>query len=146
MVQIKDYLPMRTDMRVTFYFDGSIVRLPEIVLFTDGARSMVNGYVNFSDWPDMVYNVDSRVNLWRMREIFFAKDSWRSRGDARFKGVFQALQGRPPADGRLRVAARARQPVRLPGPARIARVGAAPLRGDCAPPRGSTTAAPGSAT
>ncbi len=84
---------MRTDMRAAFYFDGSIVRLPEIVLFSDGARSMVNGYVNFSNWPDMVYNVDSRVNLWRMREIFFAKDSWRSRGDARFKGVFRLFKG-----------------------------------------------------
>ncbi len=93
MAQIKDYLPMRTDMRARFYIDGSIVRLPEIVLLSDGAQSKVNGYVNFASWPDMLYNVDSRVNLWRMREIFFARDSWRSRGEATFKGTFQLFKG-----------------------------------------------------
>ena len=31
-VPIKDYLPMRADMRAKFNIDGSIVRLPEIVL------------------------------------------------------------------------------------------------------------------
>jgi hypothetical protein len=92
--QIKDYLPMRSDMRVTFQVDdGGMVHLPEITLLTDGAESSVNGYVDFGHWPEMVYNVDSRVNLWRMREIFFANESWRSRGEARFKGVFHLFDG-----------------------------------------------------
>ena len=101
MVQIKDYLPMRTDMRVKFKIDGSLIRLPEIVLDTDGAHSLVTGYVDFGHWPEMIYNVDSRVDLWRMREIFFANESWRSRGEARFVGVFHLFDGRPPAEGRL---------------------------------------------
>jgi hypothetical protein len=92
-VQIRNYLPMRADMRVRFSLDGSYVRLPEIVLFSDGARSMVNGYVDFSRWPEMLYNVDSRVNLARMRQIFFARDTWRSRGEARFKGTFHLFRG-----------------------------------------------------
>jgi len=94
MVRIKDYMPMRADMRVTFKVDGSLLRLPEIVLDTDGAHSLVTGEVDFArPWPQMIYHVDSRVDLWRMREIFFANESWRSRGQARFKGDFHLFPG-----------------------------------------------------
>ncbi|HEY3383276.1 MAG TPA: translocation/assembly module TamB domain-containing protein [Vicinamibacterales bacterium] len=93
VVQIKDYLPMRSDMRVKFKVDGPIIRLPEIVLDTDGAHSLVTGQVDFGHWPNMIYNVDSKVNFWRMREIFFASESWRSRGEGRFKGTFRLFKG-----------------------------------------------------
>lgn len=93
MVKIKDYLPMRSDMRATFKVDGGLIRLPEIVLDTDGAHSLVTGQIDLANWPEMVYNVDSRVDLWRMREIFFANESWRSRGEARFKGTFHLFKG-----------------------------------------------------
>ncbi len=92
-VQIKNYLPMRTDMRVRYKIDGSLVHLPEIVLDSDGAHSLVTGQVDFGHWPEMLYQVDSRLDLWRMREIFFATDSWRSRGEARFKGTFRLFKG-----------------------------------------------------
>lgn len=93
MVQIKDYLPMRVDMRVKYKVDGSLVRLREIVLDSDGARSLVSGQADFGHWPEMMYHVDSRINLWRMREIFFPNDSWRSRGEARFVGTFHVFNG-----------------------------------------------------
>ncbi len=93
VVQIKDYSPMRTDMRVKYKIDGSIVRLPDIQLDTDGAHSHVTGQVDFGHWPEMIYHVDSQVNLWRMREIFFASESWRSRGEAHFVGLFHVFDG-----------------------------------------------------
>jgi hypothetical protein len=93
VVRIKDYLPMRTDMRLTFRIDGPLVRFSEIVMLSDGARSMVDGTVDFSRWPEMLFNVDSKVNFWRMREIFFANDSWRAKGDGRFKGIFHLFKG-----------------------------------------------------
>ncbi len=62
----------------------------------------------------MIYHVDSRVDLWRMREIFFANESWRSRGEARFKGDLPPVQGRPPAEGRLHERPRAREPFAFP--------------------------------
>jgi hypothetical protein len=94
MVKIKDYMPMRADMRVKFKVDGGLLRLPEIVLDTDGAHTLVTGEVDFRrPWPEMIYNVDSRVDLWRMREIFFSNESWRSRGEARFKGAFHLFPG-----------------------------------------------------
>ena len=94
MTRIKDYLPMRTDMRATFQIDkGGIIRLPEIVLLSDGAESTINGQVDFNHWPEMIYNVDSKVNFWRMRELFFANDSWRARGTGHFKGAFHLFKG-----------------------------------------------------
>ena len=94
MVRIKDYQPMRADMRVKFKVDGSLLRLPEIDLYTDGAHSLVTGEVDFGrPWPQMIYHVDSGVDLWRMREIFFANESWHSRGEARFKGDFHLFPG-----------------------------------------------------
>ena len=94
MVRIREYLPMRADMRVKFKMDRSVLRLPEIVLDTDGAHSLVSGEVDFGrPWPQMLYHVDSRVDFWRMREIFFANDSWRSHGEGRFKGDFRLFPG-----------------------------------------------------
>ena len=92
-VQIKDFKPMRTDMRVKYKIDGSVVRLPEILLDNDGAHSVVNGYVDFGHWPEMVYNVDSRLDLWRMRELYFPKESWRTRGEMHFVGTFHVFDG-----------------------------------------------------
>jgi hypothetical protein len=93
VVRIKDYLPMRTDMRTQFRVDGSLVRFSEIDMLSDGARSMVNGTVDFARWPEMLFNVDSHVNFWRMREIFFANDSWRAIGEGQFKGTFHLFKG-----------------------------------------------------
>jgi len=93
-VRIRDYEPMRADMRVKFTVDGSLLRLPEIDLYTDGAHSRVTGEVDFGrPWPQMIYHVDSQVDLWRMREIFFANESWQSHGEARFKGDFHLFPG-----------------------------------------------------
>jgi hypothetical protein len=94
MVQIKDSLPMRSDMRIAFKVEPTgLVRLPRIVLDTDGSHSLVTGQVDFGHWPEMIYYVDSEVDLWRMREIFFTRESWRSRGDATFKGTFRLFRG-----------------------------------------------------
>ena len=130
-VRIKDYEPMRADMRVTFKVDGSLLRLPEIELYTDGAHSLVTGEVDFGrPWPQMIYHVDSRVDLWRMREIFFANESWRSRGEARFTGDFHLFPGGHELKGDFTSDVAYVNAFAVPGPARLARVGAAPLRGD----------------
>ncbi len=91
--QIKDYAPMRTDMRAQYKIEGSLIRLPSIELDTDGAHTHVTGHVDFGHWPEMVYNVDSELDLWRMREIYFANESWRSRGRTHFVGVFHIFDG-----------------------------------------------------
>jgi translocation and assembly module TamB len=91
-VRIQNFSPMRADLTTRFTLDGSRVHLHHIDLITDGARSSVIGEVDFSRWPEQTYNVDSIVNFARMREIFFANESWRVDGDGRFKGIFHLPQ------------------------------------------------------
>jgi hypothetical protein len=95
-VQIQNFLPMSAELTTRFTLDGPRVHLHHIDLITDGARSSVTGEVDFSQWPEQTYVVDSTVNLVRMRELFFAKESWRVDGQGRFKGVFHL----PHAGGR----------------------------------------------
>ncbi len=93
MVNIQNFLPMRTSMKTRFHLDGRLVRLQHIDLITDGAESHINGVVDFGNWPNSQYNVDSVVNFQRMRELFFAKEKWALEGEGRFKGVFQLAKG-----------------------------------------------------
>jgi hypothetical protein len=88
-VQIRDFLPMRTEMTTRFRLEGSKVELRHIDLLTDGAVSHVTGSLDFRNWPVQTYQVNSTVDFPRMREIFFAHEDWRLGGTGRFRGVFQ---------------------------------------------------------
>jgi hypothetical protein len=88
-VQIQQFLPMRADMTTRFYLDGPRVMLQHIDLTTDGSRSHVNGVVEFGRGIDHTYNFNSEVDFPRMKEIFFATESWRLSGEGRFAGVFR---------------------------------------------------------
>jgi hypothetical protein len=92
-VQIQNFLPMRTDLSTRFTLDGSIVHLRRIDLRTDGTQSQVSGDVDFGHWPEQRYVVDSRVVFQKMREIFFAHESWALAGEGHFTGVFHLFQG-----------------------------------------------------
>ncbi len=91
-VQIQNYRPMATSMTTRLTIDGSMVRLPHIDLITDGSRSSLHGYVDFSKWPEQAYEMDSDLDFKRMREIYFPKESWRVNGDGKFKGTFRLFQ------------------------------------------------------
>lgn len=92
-VRIQNYLPMRADLRTWFRIVGGKVELERIDLKTDGAMSSLTGEVNFSRWPEQLYNVRSKVNFPRMREIFFAKEAFSLHGDGAFDGVFRLFKG-----------------------------------------------------
>jgi hypothetical protein len=92
-VKIQNFLPMKASMSTTFALDGRLVRLRHIDLLTDGAESHINGTVDFGNWPNQQYNVDSTVDFPRMRELFFANEKWDLAGEGRFKGVFQLAKG-----------------------------------------------------
>jgi hypothetical protein len=101
-VRIKDYLPMRADMNFSFrILKGGILVFDRVDLVTDGAVSKVTGRVDMGHWPEQSYDVRSQVNLWRMREIFFADQKWRTRGDASFAGVFHLFKGGYNLSGRF---------------------------------------------
>jgi len=92
-VKIQDYVPMWANMRAQFTLDGSKVHLSRIDLESDGASSRCSGDVDLGRWPEQRYSVKSRVQFARMREIFFAHESWRVTGDGDFDGVFHLFKG-----------------------------------------------------
>ncbi|HXT69574.1 MAG TPA: translocation/assembly module TamB domain-containing protein [Vicinamibacterales bacterium] len=87
--RIGRFLPMSTDFTTRFQLQGAKVLLKHIDLVTDGARSHVNGYVNFANWPEQEYGITSEVDFSRMREIFFANETWRVGGTGTFQGIFK---------------------------------------------------------
>jgi hypothetical protein len=87
-VAIRDFVPMRADMSTTFRIDGSRVVLTRIDLETDGTESVLDGEVDLARWPNQSYNVSSRLELPRMRDIFFADDAFSLSGEAGFEGTF----------------------------------------------------------
>src|SRR5204862_221144 len=76
-----------------FVLDGPRVHLPRIEINTDGAETTASGEVDFSHWPNMQYDVKSRVHFPRMREIFFTDEKWRLAGDGDFTGTFRLFDG-----------------------------------------------------
>ncbi len=92
-VTIQDHLPMWANMKASFAIDGGQIHLDRIDLTTDGAVSSAFGDVDTSRWPEMRYQVKSRVDFARMRQIFFTQESWRLGGTGDFTGVFHLFKG-----------------------------------------------------
>ena len=92
-VTIQNHLPMRTDMTSRFTIEAGIARFSQMQLIADGSRSQVTGSVDLGHWPEQTWQVKSRVHFPRMREIFFAKERWRLKGDGDFTGVFHLFKG-----------------------------------------------------
>lgn len=91
-VAIQHYVPMRADMSTSFRIDGGRVVLERIDLVTDGADSFLTGEVDIARWPNQTYQVRSRVDFPRMREIFFADDHFTLAGQGDFTGTFRLFR------------------------------------------------------
>jgi len=91
-VAIQSYVPMRADMSTTFRIVGGKVVLDRIDLTTDGAQSLLTGQVDLARWPEQLYHVRSRIDLPRMREIFFANDRFSLSGESSFTGTFHMFR------------------------------------------------------
>jgi hypothetical protein len=87
-VRIQDFLPMSAEMTTRFALDGAEVTLPHIDLKTDGADTHVTGHLSFKRWPEQSYTLNSTIDFARMREIFFARETWKIGGQGHFAGVF----------------------------------------------------------
>jgi hypothetical protein len=93
LVRIQDDLPMWTNMTAQFTLDGPRVHLQRIDLQSDGATTIARGDVDLANWPNQKYDVQSRVNFPRMREIFFRTEDWRLGGTGDFTGSFALMKG-----------------------------------------------------
>jgi autotransporter translocation and assembly factor TamB len=101
IVKIAKYEPMWAQMRGHFKIDGSKLFFDRIDLITDGATSAVTGTTDMAHWPEQTYNVSSRVNFPRMREIFFAHDKFSLGGEGHFVGAFHLFKGGRELSGRF---------------------------------------------
>lgn len=92
-VQIQHFLPMTAALSTRFTLDGPVVNLHHIDLKTDGAETHVAGQVDFSHWPEQRYNIRSQIDFARMRQIFFASETWDVGGKGDFTGIFHVYDG-----------------------------------------------------
>src|SRR5687767_11576873 len=92
-VWIQDYVPMSMSMKAVFRVDGGVVHFESMRLLTDGAVSNITGDADIKNWPEMKYQVKSTVDFKRMRELFFAKDTYTLSGEGKFDGVFHLFKG-----------------------------------------------------
>ena len=87
-IRISDYEPMWMDMASDFELDGARVHLTRVILETDGASTVLEGDVDTANLPEMTFELESDIDLTRMREIFFADDSFTVSGEGHFTGSF----------------------------------------------------------
>ncbi len=91
-VTIQDFVPMWAKMKAQFVIDGSRIHLDRIDMDTDGATTVATGDVDMAHWPNQGYQVKSRVNFPRMRELFFKDEPWRLSGAGDFTGSFRLFK------------------------------------------------------
>lgn len=92
-IHFAEFLPMGADMATSFKIQGGKILLDNVDLITDGAVSKMTGVVDAGRWPEMFYQVKSRVQFPRMREIFFPRDSFSLYGEGDFSGTFHLFKG-----------------------------------------------------
>lgn len=92
-IRISSFESMTASMRTRFKIDGGMIRLDRIDLETDGATSVINGTVDAGHWPEQTYYVQSKVQFPRMRELFFAHDTFSLSGEGHFVGSFHLFKG-----------------------------------------------------
>ena len=92
-IQISDFEPMWMDMATDFELDGAQVHLTRVNLETDGASTVLEGDVDTANLPEMTFELESDIDLTRVREIFFADDNFTTSGEGHFTGSFHKFDG-----------------------------------------------------
>jgi hypothetical protein len=92
-VAIQQYEPMRADMSAVFKFDGALALFDRIDLVTEGSVSRLTGSADLAHFPEMTYQIQSKVEFAPMRRIFFAKDDFDLSGSGDFTGVWHLFKG-----------------------------------------------------
>ena len=93
LVEIQKYEPMWADFAAHFTIDGNNLMVDHVEMKTDGAVSTAKGVILINQWPEQTYQVTSRVDFPRMRELFFARENWDLVGAGDFQGVFHLFKG-----------------------------------------------------
>lgn len=92
-VNIQKYEQMKAELSAAFKLSDGKLIFDRIDLLTDGAVTNLTGVVDLPRWPEQLYQINSRIQFPKMREIFFARDSFSLFGEGRFKGTFHMFKG-----------------------------------------------------
>lgn len=92
-IVIQRYEPMSADMTAGFTFVDNKIVLDRINMITDGAVSDMTGVVDLRNWPEQLYQIKSKVQFPKQREIFFARDKFTLFGEGHFTGTFHMFKG-----------------------------------------------------
>jgi hypothetical protein len=88
-VKILQYDAFRADLQTRFKIDGGKIILEHINLQSAGASTAVTGYVDVKNWPEMVYNVKSRIDFPIQKAIYFRDMNFTVAGRGDFDGTFR---------------------------------------------------------
>jgi hypothetical protein len=92
-ISIQKYEPMAADLVASFKIVGPRILFDRIDITSDGAQSSATGAIDISRWPEQTYNLKSRIQFPRMREIFFARDTFSLSGEGDFTGTYHLFKG-----------------------------------------------------
>jgi hypothetical protein len=92
-VRITSFEPMSAALDASFVIRDGRILFDRIDLDTDGAKSFLTGEVDLPRWPEQLYQVRSRIQFPRMRELFFARQTFSLQGEADFVGTFHIYKG-----------------------------------------------------
>ena len=88
-VRIQSYEEFAADMQTRFKIDNGRIILEDINLQSTGASTKVTGYVDLKRWPEMVYNVKSRIDFPTQKAIYFKTMNFTVKGQGDFTGTFR---------------------------------------------------------
>ena len=100
-VTFQDYVPFRIDMASTFNVDGGFVRFDKIDLQSEGADTELVGAVDIGRWPEMTYQLTSKIDFPTQKAIWFARDKFTVTGTGDFTGTLHMFKETLP-NGRTR--------------------------------------------
>jgi hypothetical protein len=92
-VQLTSFEPMSAALDASFVIRDGKILFDRIDLDTDGAQSFLTGEVDLARWPEQLYQVRSRIQFPRMRELFFARQTFSLQGEGEFAGTFHIYKG-----------------------------------------------------
>lgn len=93
VVNIQTYQPVRVDaMSARLTVDGPMLRVHQMDIVADGSRSRLTGVVNASRWPEQDFDIESEIDIARMKELFFYGQNFTASGRGRYVGKFHKYQ------------------------------------------------------
>jgi translocation and assembly module TamB len=92
-INIQSYQPFRADLQSRFTINAPNLHFDRIDLISDGARSVLEGDLDMSRWPEQLYRIRSRIDIPRQKDIYFHGQNFTATGTADFEGTFHLFKG-----------------------------------------------------